>query len=67
MPSAKPLAGLKVVDFSMAYAGPICGRMMSDCGADVIKIEPTRFSDGVRSNSRIFAHFNAGAAPRVSS
>ena len=60
MPSAKPLAGLKVVDFSMAYAGPICGRMMSDCGADVIKIEPTRFSDGVRSNSRIFAHFNAG-------
>ena len=60
MPSAKPLAGLKVVDFSMAYAGPICGRMMSDCGADVIKIEPTRFSDGVRSNSRIFTHFNAG-------
>jgi CoA:oxalate CoA-transferase len=60
MPSAKPLAGLRVVDFSMAYAGPICGRMMSDCGADVIKIEPTRFSDGVRSNPRIFTHFNAG-------
>jgi len=60
MPTAKHLAGLKVIDFSMAYAGPICGRMLSDCGADVIKIEPTSFGDGVRSNSRIFTHFNAG-------
>jgi CoA:oxalate CoA-transferase len=60
MSAVKPLNGLKVIDFSMAYAGPICGRMLSDCGADVIKIEPTNFGDGVRSNSRIFAHFNAG-------
>ncbi len=60
MPAAKPLAGLKVVDFSMAYAGPICGRMLSDCGAEVIKIEPTGYGDGVRGNSRIFTHFNAG-------
>ncbi len=60
MPAAKPLAGLKVADFSIAYAGPICGRMLRDCGADVIKIEPTKLGDGVRSNSRIFTHFNAG-------
>ncbi|MFT7652868.1 MAG: CoA:oxalate CoA-transferase [Candidatus Azotimanducaceae bacterium] len=60
MTQAKPLAGLKVVDFSMAYAGPICGRMLSDCGADVIKIEPLGLGDGVRGNDRIFAHFNGG-------
>lgn len=60
MPAAKPLAGLKVVDFSMAYAGPICGRMLSDCGADVIKVEPLGFGDGVRGNDRIFTHFNGG-------
>ena len=60
MPATKPLAHLKVIDFSMAYAGPICARMLSDCGADVIKIEPMGMGDGVRSNNRIFTHFNGG-------
>jgi crotonobetainyl-CoA:carnitine CoA-transferase CaiB-like acyl-CoA transferase len=60
MPVAKPLAGLKVADFSMVYAGPICARMLSDCGASVTKIEPLGLGDTVRGNARIFAHFNAG-------
>ena len=60
MAKAKPLAGLKVADFSMVYAGPICARMLSDCGAAVTKIEPLGVGDTVRLNSRIFAHFNAG-------
>ena len=46
----KPLSGLNVIDFSMAYAGPICGRMLSDCGADVIKVEPLGVGDGVRGD-----------------
>jgi crotonobetainyl-CoA:carnitine CoA-transferase CaiB-like acyl-CoA transferase len=38
--STYPLYGLKVLDFSRVLAGPFAGRMMSDLGADVVKVEP---------------------------
>ncbi len=34
-----PLSGLKVIDFSMGWAGPLCARTLGDLGADVVKIE----------------------------
>lgn len=35
-----PLARLKVLDLSRVLAGPFAGRMLSDLGADVVKLEP---------------------------
>jgi crotonobetainyl-CoA:carnitine CoA-transferase CaiB-like acyl-CoA transferase len=33
------LAGLRVLDLSMGWSGPLCGRHFADLGADVVKVE----------------------------
>jgi crotonobetainyl-CoA:carnitine CoA-transferase CaiB-like acyl-CoA transferase len=42
---AAPFAGLKVVDFTMGWAGPLCTRWFADLGADVVKIESEAHPD----------------------
>ncbi|MCH8087154.1 MAG: CoA transferase [Chloroflexi bacterium] len=34
-----PLDGVKVVELGIWLAGPVCGVILADCGADVIKVE----------------------------
>jgi len=42
------LAGLKVVELGQLIAGPFCGQLLGDMGADVVKIEPPGAGDPMR-------------------
>jgi formyl-CoA transferase len=43
------LAGLKVIETGQLLAGPFCGQLLGDMGAEVIKIEPPGAGDPMRN------------------
>ncbi len=43
-----PLQGLKVVELGQLIAGPFCGQLLGDLGAEVVKVEPPGKGDPMR-------------------
>lgn len=50
--SAGPLAGLRVVEMGQLLAGPFCGQLLGDFGAEVVKIEAPGAGDPMREWGR---------------
>ena len=47
------LSGIRVIDFGWAWAGAICGQMLGDFGAEVIKVESRSRLDPMRQGRPI--------------
>ena len=47
-----PLKGLRVVEMGQLIAGPFCGQLLGDMGAEVVKIEPPGKGDPMRAWGR---------------
>ena len=57
-PEEKPLSGVRVLDLTHAYSGPVCTMHLADQGAEVIKIEVP----GKGDQSRNWAPFKNGSS-----
>ncbi|GAC1594109.1 MAG: CoA transferase [Acidimicrobiales bacterium] len=55
-PAAGALADVRVVEMGQLLAGPFCGQLLGDLGADVVKIEPPGVGDPMRQWGREKGH-----------
>src|SRR5438093_13573686 len=56
----RPLEGIRVIELANFIAGPFCGMLLADMGADVVKIEPPARGDMTRSTPPLVGGESAG-------
>ena len=58
-----PLAGIRILDLSRAWAGPYGTRYLADFGADVIKVETGKYPDGRQPGNPGYEEINRNKRP----
>ncbi len=64
---AAPLDGVRIADFTIHAAGPFCTHMLSQLGAECIKIESQTRLDAFRKPHAVYGRMSAATFDQVSS
>ena len=62
----KPLAGVRIADFTVHNAGPFCTHMLSQLGAEVIKVESAVRPDAFRKPHPVYGRMGPATFDQVS-
>ncbi len=57
VPGTPPLAGLRIVELTTAWAGPMAGRILAWLGAEVIHVESASRLDSWRQHNQVFSRY----------
>ncbi len=64
---AKPLTGIRIADFTVHNAGPFCTHLLSQLGAQVIKIESAMRPDAFRKPHPVYGRMGPATFDQVAS
>jgi benzylsuccinate CoA-transferase BbsF subunit len=64
--SRAPLAGVRIADFTIHAAGPFCTHMLSQLGAECIKVESKTRPDAFRKPHAVYGRMTAATFDQVS-
>lgn len=63
----KPLSGIRVADFTVHNAGPFCTHLLSQLGAEVVKIESAMRPDAFRKPHPVYGRMGPATFDQVAS
>jgi crotonobetainyl-CoA:carnitine CoA-transferase CaiB-like acyl-CoA transferase len=64
---AKPLSGIRIADFTVHNAGPFCTHLLSQLGAEIVKIESAMRPDAFRKPHPVYGRMGPATFDQVSS